>query len=359
MSRWLSVLLVVLVIVVPAVGVAVVAWRLTAVPEEFEVAVMPVVARPTQQVLDGAVGVTLRAATEPGLRIVAAGGDGGTVTSVLVAPGDEVAGGTVVYTVDRVARVAVVTPEPFHRNLAAGSTGEDVRQLEAFLAARELFSGEPDNRYDRTTGKAVDAWAADLGVAVEDRTGTFLAEWALWLPTDSLVANVVAVEAGQPAPVAGQTVLEGPPVVSQISAAAINGTGLESGRAYEVWQGGTEVGQIASVDQIPLDLLAALTAERPLDQGGGAGSNSEVLYVVELHWTEEREVLTTASAAVMTGPDGDGLCVWAAKGDGYEAITVQVVGGSVGTSQLEPSPELAAADVLLNPLEVLDKFACP
>ncbi len=89
----------------------------------------------------------------------------GVVTSVVVEPGDTVAVGDVVFTVDLRPVVVAEGAVPAFRQLAQRDTGADVAQLQALLAESGWFTGEVDGRFGAGTRSAVRAWQRDLGVA--------------------------------------------------------------------------------------------------------------------------------------------------------------------------------------------------
>ncbi len=88
----------------------------------------------------------------------------GTVTSVSTQPGQAVEVGDVLYTVDLRPVVAAEGAVPSFRVLSAGASGEDVAQLEEFLAATVRFDGTVDEEFTELTAAAVMSWQARLGV---------------------------------------------------------------------------------------------------------------------------------------------------------------------------------------------------
>lgn len=88
----------------------------------------------------------------------------GTVTTVNVEPGQEVAAGTVLFTVNLRPVVVAQGDVPGFRPLAPGTTGADVAQLQQFLTALELYTGATDGGFGNATAAAVRAWQRTLGV---------------------------------------------------------------------------------------------------------------------------------------------------------------------------------------------------
>lgn len=79
--------------------------------------------------------------------------------------------GDTVYAVDQVRVRVVEGTMPFYRDLAAGSRGRDVRQLNNALRALKLLTVDPGDRYTAATARAVRAWEAKLGTPPTGRIG--------------------------------------------------------------------------------------------------------------------------------------------------------------------------------------------
>lgn len=88
----------------------------------------------------------------------------GTVTSVDLAGGAAVNGGEVLYRVGLRPVVVAAGSVPAFRALEIGTNGEDVQQLQAFLASEELYSGPQDGDFGWRTAQAVHEWQAQLSV---------------------------------------------------------------------------------------------------------------------------------------------------------------------------------------------------
>jgi multidrug efflux system membrane fusion protein len=88
----------------------------------------------------------------------------GTVTSMPL-PGDVITRGKAIYRVDNTPVVLLYGGLPAYRELATGSKGADVRQLEENLRALGYGSGVTvDQKYTWATAQAVDHWQKDLGL---------------------------------------------------------------------------------------------------------------------------------------------------------------------------------------------------
>lgn len=96
-------------------------------------------------------------------------GASGTITSVVVADGDEIASGDTVLTIDLRPVVVASGEVPAFRDLAAGATGRDVAQLQKLLvAAGHLRDGAfVEGKFRGSTTTAVRAWQKSTGYPVD------------------------------------------------------------------------------------------------------------------------------------------------------------------------------------------------
>jgi len=92
-------------------------------------------------------------------------GRSGTLTSVLLADGDEVASGTVIATIDLRPVVVATGSVPMFRTLASGIDGPDVAQLQQLLAAQGLYKGAIDGRFRASTTAATKLWQKSIGAS--------------------------------------------------------------------------------------------------------------------------------------------------------------------------------------------------
>jgi Putative peptidoglycan binding domain len=103
------------------------------------------------------------------------GGAGGT--DIVTTPpkrGTRVGEGTVAMSVSGRPVFVLRGAQPSHRDMAPGSTGPDVRQLEDALTRMGFFPGPIDGRYDGQTAAAVAAWYQSTGWAPFGSTDTQL-----------------------------------------------------------------------------------------------------------------------------------------------------------------------------------------
>ena len=91
----------------------------------------------------------------------------GVVTSVEIAPGQQVADGDVLFAVDLRPVVVAAGATPAFRGMGPLDEGEDVRQLQELLSILGFFDGQPDGAFGSGTTAAVKAWQKSLGIAVD------------------------------------------------------------------------------------------------------------------------------------------------------------------------------------------------
>lgn len=90
----------------------------------------------------------------------------GVITSREVDAGGVVNAGDIVYTVDLQPVVAAEGAVPAFRDLTRGVQGEDVAQLQRFLAGQGYGRGADDGVFGPSTSAAVRDWQRDLGLEV-------------------------------------------------------------------------------------------------------------------------------------------------------------------------------------------------
>jgi peptidoglycan hydrolase-like protein with peptidoglycan-binding domain len=118
----------------------------------------------TVQVTQGGVGssITLNTVAEWTAVPVGSNRAAGTVTSVDVAPGDEVEAGAVLYTVDLRPVVIAQGDVPAFRDLTEEASGADVSQLQTLLQGLGFYEGPVDGVFSPGVGAAVRAWQKSL-----------------------------------------------------------------------------------------------------------------------------------------------------------------------------------------------------
>jgi peptidoglycan hydrolase-like protein with peptidoglycan-binding domain len=98
-----------------------------------------------------------------GLRTILAGRIPGVITKMPLA-GDIINRGQPIYRVDNAPVVLMYGAVAAYRPLAPGTTGADVRQLEANLTALGYHGFTVDDTYSASTATAVKQWQEDLGL---------------------------------------------------------------------------------------------------------------------------------------------------------------------------------------------------
>ncbi|QWT23147.1 peptidoglycan-binding protein [Subtercola sp. PAMC28395] len=103
----------------------------------------------------------------------------GIVTTVDLVPGQPVAQGTQVYSVNLRPVVVASGDVPAFRMIARGSRGADVSQLQEMLRAEGFFDAEPDGFAGAGTVEAVSLWQSSLGLVP---TGEVLPADVIFVP---------------------------------------------------------------------------------------------------------------------------------------------------------------------------------
>jgi peptidoglycan hydrolase-like protein with peptidoglycan-binding domain len=147
----------------------------------------------TYEVQPGSVGHVERlaiAATWQPVGIVHAARDG-VLTSVRLTPGDVVAPGTTVATVDLEPVVVATGQVPMFRTLRDGVAGPDVRQLQELLVAGGYLSHAADGDFGPETTAATRAWQAAIGAPITGEVAPGSVVFVPSLPTRMRVVATV------------------------------------------------------------------------------------------------------------------------------------------------------------------------
>lgn len=103
----------------------------------------------------------------------------GIVTAIAVDAGAEVQQGSTLYTVGLRPVVAGQGDVPMFRDIGAGTSGADVRQLQELLAALGYYGGAIDGKAEQGTAAAIKSWQGALGV---EKTGVVAVGDVVFLP---------------------------------------------------------------------------------------------------------------------------------------------------------------------------------
>lgn len=229
----------------------------------------------------------------------------GTVTSLEVAEGDTVAAGDILYTVDLRPVIVMTGAVPAFRDLAEGSEGADVRQLQEFLRdAGYLKVRTPDGTFGRATTAAVKKWQKTAKVEQDGVVRAGDVVFASPLPARVVLDEAVTV---------GAQLTPGQPVVSSL--------GLTPTFVMEL-----------SIDQaqvVPTSGPVSVTGTDVTWEGVIASATTT---------TDGLLVLT------LTAPDGGPLC-----GTGCEGVPVAekdaIFTGNIITVEASTGPAVPAAAV--------------
>ncbi len=281
---------------------------------------------------------------------VVSSGRPGTVTAVMVAPGDAVPSGAAVFAVDGVQVVAHADDAVLYRLLAAGAKGPDVAAVQRVLSVLVPEQAvEPTGTMDAATVRLVRAYERVLGVS--SPTGIVDPTWFVHLPYDGYVVEAVEVVAGAPAPVAGEDVLT---ASTTITGASVSGTTRGPAGAYEFLVQGVSV-PVEHVGDGAWTVTDVAAAAGVL-LSGEAPAEGPVRVEGRTRYIDGAPGQSVPGASVVTDTGGRTCVVLAAT---REPVAVQVLGASLdGAAQLAPDLPVAA-EVLVNPLQVVGDVTCP
>ena|GEM_PF-152405 len=268
MRRKVWVPLVWLVSLVVVAGVAWWAARATFTPPQVSEEQLPPATYTVAEASIGAslpVTVTVTWGTHP----LAAGSLSGMVTAINLPTSGIVKAGDVLLSVDLKPVVVAQGSVPAFRELSAGVSGDDVRQLQAFLQAAGYLDAKPDGQFRSATADAVCAWQEALKV---DCTGVVQASDILFVAP--LPARVVFDDAV----VVGAVISPGQPILSVVNdtpmfQAAIGANTSsavvpQSGQSVTVSSPDSAVTWQATVAQVSPTTLGGYTASLTGAKGG-------------------------------------------------------------------------------------------
>lgn len=266
----------------------------------------------TVEVVQGEVGssINLNTAVEWTPIPVGSNRASGTVTTVNVAPGDEVNQGSVLYTVDLRPVVIAEGTIPSFRAMSNGTAGADVKQLQTMLATVGLYSGAQDGGFGYLTGRAVKAWQKKLGVPVDGVVQAGDVVFVPSLPTRvALDAEVIkrgaAVTGGEPVvkglpPAPGFTV----PVTDSQASLMPNGTRVEITSGSSKWEGYV-VDHVSDPEKGTKMILSG--KDGSIICGDGCGTIpvlGQTLLLSKIVTVESVTGLVVPSAALLSAADG-------------------------------------------------------
>lgn len=304
-------------------------------------------------VSDGVVGRSLRFASVASwqFRDLARNAASGVVTSVGVAPGDEVAAGDVLYSVDLRPVVVAAGGTPMFRDLGLNSDGPDVAQVQELLASLGFYAGEVDGDFGSAVRSAVRDWQDSLGLEDDGVVRVGDVVFVSSLPARVVLADDVTV--GAPL-VGGEVVVRelvgDPEFVIRLSPEQRSLVPL-SADVFVTFDGGVWSGRIVEAveDELRGELLLVLEGSVG---GSVCGSDcaavvplvGETSFSTEIVVVPETEGPVVPVAGVVTNPDGSASVRMA----GGEMAEVTIVAVADGLAVVEG---VSAGDVILLPVE--------
>lgn len=304
-------------------------------------------------VVDGTVGRSLRFASVASwqFRDLARNASSGVVTSVAVAPGDEVSAGDILYAVDLRPVVVALGDTPMFRDLGLKANGPDVVELQQLLTTLGFYTGEMDGDFGSAVRAAVREWQDSLGLNDDGvvRRGDVVF-------VGSLPARVVLTEdvsVGAPL-VGGEVVvreLVGDPEFSIPLSPDQRSLVPLSADVFVTYEGGVWPGRIVEAVEDELRGQLRLVLEG-VDGGSVCGSDcaqavpliGETSFSTEIVVVPETEGPVVPVAGVVTNPDGS-ASVRMVNG---EMVGVTVLAIADGLAVVEG---VTAGDVILLPVE--------
>lgn len=364
-------------LVAPAVALGVATYLNNATPRELTRAPKPLLIEPTVRTLSGQASANLQITFAPSPVVVSSGATG-LVTGVSAKAGSMLTLGKPVYTVDGVTRRLFVSNSPLFRSLKRGDSGADVRSVELFLNAQGYRKGTADTHFDEATQKAARSYRVAVGE--REASGVFSPDLVVWSPRAIKVA-AVKVRIGDVAPALGQPLISGASSVrtGKLVAGAGAGSALSGPRVME--HKGKAIGIVPNPDSVSPPLAQAVVdasiaagalhdagSVKVADQGNGdpardgsSGSDgpNQLTVAVTVRFPSPKVSLSVPTSAVMVDERGTQTCVWVGQTAAhvYEALTVQVSGGELGTTDIEGN--VKGRRVLANPAMVLEDPTCP
>lgn len=276
----------------------------------------------------------------------------GVVTSIVVDPGQLVAPGDVVYTVNLRPVVVAEGEVPAFRDLGLRTVGADVAQLQVLLADLGFYVGEADGVFDAGVRAAVRRWQVSLGVADDGVVRRGDVVFVLGLPARVLLDPEVVVGS----PLSGGEVLLRR-VVEEVDFVVVLAGGQRNlvplDAAVNVTHGGRVwPARISDVveNQLTGEVVLHLVG---VDGGPVCGGDcvdavplgDRVLFPAEVVVVPEVTGPAVPVAAIVTRPDGTTVVRLAGGGE----VEVVVLASANAMAVVEG---VEAGDVVLLPVEV-------
>lgn len=280
--------------------------------------------------------VGIRAERAPAL--VARTQAAGTLTSLAVRPGDTVASGQALLTVDAAVAVAYASAEPLFRDLARGATGPDVVTAQTLLASLGYLTGPPDGTVTTPTVRAIEAFNRDHGYGSASPVLSLAA--LVWIGPAPVTVGTLSVAAGD-ALAPGTALFETAAPVARLVVA--EPAGLPDA-PLELEVAGVRTAYVRGSGAVTDPAAVAALA-------GALGAATEGVGTLR---RAEPVVVGSVPASAVVADEAGRTCVFP---DATGApIAVRPTGGSLGTVDLDVA--LVGQAVLLNPREVRGDLTC-
>lgn len=263
----------------------------------------------------------------------------GVVTTIAVAPGDEVAQGSLLYSVGMRPVVVAQGMVPAFRPIGEGDEGSDVAQLQQLLADLGFYGGEVDGEAGPATAAAIKSWQMTLEVK---QTGRVAMGDLIFVPELPTRITLDADEVFRGATLTGgESVLRGLPAspVFTVPVTEAQAAMIPSGTRVEVTSPSGDIWDAVATDQVRDSELqtvgVGLTgAHGPVlcdDACGQVPVTGVSRLSSQIVTVEPVTGLVIPSAALITAADGQTAVV---DEDG-ERVPVTVVTSARGMSIIE------------------------
>lgn len=263
----------------------------------------------------------------------------GLVEEVGLRVGEPLRSGDTVAVIDGLPRVAAATGRPLRRRLVPGDRGQDVTDLNGWLASRR-YEADTGDRFGRATRRGVVALRRDLGLAAD--VDEFDPAWLVFLAAPEVTVRSTTLQAGAPAPGAGAPIAELEPQITSVtlaladqSAAAPPGLGAPTGVPSDGPTGAPTDGAGAEPTGSPAGMPAQTTAPPGVpDATAPTGAPPPAPAANPLTAVAEGAVLRSGGEEV--GPIG----VDGSLSPEVEAAVIRLLGGdsSAMLQLVEPAP---------------------
>lgn len=263
----------------------------------------------------------------------------GLVEEVGLRVGEPLRSGDTVAVIDGLPRLAAATGRPLRRSLVPGDRGQDVTDLNGWLASRR-YEADAGDRFGRATRRGVLALRRDLGLAAN--VDEFDPAWLVFLAAPEVTVRSTTLQAGAPAPGAGTAIAELEPQITSVtlaladqSGAAPPGLGAPTGAPTDVPTGAPTEGAGTAPAGIPAGVPAGTPAPAGVpDATPPAGAVAQAPAANPLTAVAEGAVLRSGSEEV--GPIG----VDGSLSPETEAAVIRLLGedSSAMLQLVEPAP---------------------